>query len=137
MSKRQKNILMCLSALLLGAVLYIFFRRNTWVSRLFAVIAFAPEVAVQQKWMLMDWIRYYIPDFLWSFSLSCGIQAICLPKRKDILGCSAIALACGVVWEVLQWRNVVSGTGDILDVLMYFGGSILSILINIKERKQT
>ena len=137
MPKRQNNILLGLVALLLGAMLYILFQENTWVSQLFAQMVFRPKLWDQYPAMNMDWLCYYIPDFLCAFSLTCGIQAVCLPKTEELFGCAVIVLVCGTLWEIFQWCGVISGTGDFWDVLMYLSGSTLSILMNIKERKQT
>lgn len=137
MSKRWRNILLCMGSLLLGTALYILFRKNTWVAHLFDGIGFVCRMRCVVQSVSGNWLRYYVPDLLWAFSLSCGIQAICESKQKEIPVCAALAFACGTVWEVLQWTNLVSGTGDFWDILMYLTGSVLSILINIKGEKQT
>lgn len=137
MSKRQKNILRCLGALVLGAILYILFRKNTWVAHLFDGIGFVRCLRSMVQSISLNWLRFYVPDLLWAFALSCGIQAICVPKRGGVPACALSAFICGLVWEFLQWSHVVSGTGDLWDVLMYLTGSVLSILINIKGEKRT
>ena len=137
MSNRQKNSLLCLGALMLGAVVYILFRPNTWVSHLFDGIEFIVDLRSAVASPSRNWFRYYVPDLLWAFALCCGIQAIYEPEHKGVLFCALTALCCGVVWEMLQWSRIVTGTGDVWDILMYLTGSVLSILINVKGEKQT
>lgn len=137
MSKRSQNILLCAVALVVGAVIYILYRDNTYISRWFSYIAFVRSLRTMANGYASNFVGFYLPDLLWGFSLSCGIQAIYLPGRRGVFISATVAFICGVLWEVLQWTDLVSGTGDIWDILMYFAGSVLSTLINIKERKQT
>ena len=137
MSNRQKNTLLCFWALMLGAAVYILLRPNTWISHLFDSIELVSDLRNAAKSLSRNWFRYYAPDLLWAFALSCGIQAIYEPEHKGVFFCALTAFGCGVVWEILQWSNIVSGTGDLWDILMYLTGSVLSILINVKGEKQT
>lgn len=95
MSKRQRNILMCAGGVLVGAVLYILFWKEAYVSRLFNSL---PCVAGLRRFFggrWGGWLSFYVPDFLWAFSLSYGIQAICLPKWREIVMSAAAVLICG------------------------------------------
>lgn len=136
MQRRQRNIIYSMVGLLLGGILYVLFRSNTYISRIFAssgMVLFLRELAEPYAW---EFLRYYLPDFLWCFSLSCGIQAICLSERKEVILYALIAFLCGVTWELCQCMNIVSGVGDLYDVLMYFLGSSLSVLVNLKGEKK-
>jgi hypothetical protein len=137
MPLRQKNILLCFGALVLGALVYILFRPNTHIAHLFDGFPVVIQLREGSFFLSLSNFDYYVPDLLWSFALSCGIQAICEPEKTKCYVCALVALSCGVAWEILQWCDVVSGTGDFLDILMYLAGSVLSILINIKGEQRT
>ena len=135
MEKRLRNILMCAGGLLLGVAVYLLFRENTYLSLLFQGSTFLACIrAVIDSKAVMQ-ISFYLPDLLWSFSLCCGIQAIYLPKSSGIYAAAAVAFVCGVAWELLQWTDLVSGTGDYWDILMYFLGSTFAIIMNIRREK--
>ena len=135
MSKRSKNILMCAVALFVGAGIYILFRSNAYISKWFDYLDIIRFLRTMTGGYANDFIRFYLPDLMWCFALSCGIQAIYVPVGRGISISAMVAFACGVLWEVMQWTGMVSGTGDLWDILMYLAGSILSILINIKGEK--
>lgn len=135
MSKRRRNILLCVGGLMVGGVVYILFRENAYISELFNELPLILFIRSALGSRIGIWISFYLPDCLWGFSLACGIQAICQPKRGGLFISAFTAFVCGLIWELLQWGNLVSGTGDLWDVLMYFLGSTLTIFINIKERK--
>ncbi len=82
-----------------------------------------------------DFLMYYLPDFLWGFSLSCLLQAFCVYSFKGTVLCCCITAIYGCVWELLQWLSILGGTGDYLDIIMYLLASILCLIINLKERK--
>ena len=134
MSYRVKNILFCVSALILGAAMYIIFRPKAVVSMFFGKICWVSDLQILLQSVSADCLRYYLSDLLWAFSLSCGLQAIFVPDQHGIVICAGTAAVCGVFWELLQLFGMVQGTGDWVDVVMYFFAAIASILIN--QRRQ-
>lgn len=137
MPLRQKNILLCCGALVLGALVYILFRPNTHIAHFFDDMSVVTQIRREVIQLSRSHFHYFVPDLLWSFALSCGIQAICEFEKSKLYICALVALSCGIVWEILQWHGIVSGTGDFWDILMYLVGSVLSILINVKGEERT
>lgn len=135
MENRQRNILLCVVGLLFGAAVYLLFREKTYFSLLFRGLAFLDRVRTVVDSTVGIRISFYLPDFLWAFSLCCGIQAIYSPKGRGIYAAAGVAFVCGLIWELLQWIDLVSGTGDYWDILMYFLGSTLAIIMNIRREK--
>lgn len=135
MSKQRMNLYLGVSSLFTGFLLYVLFRQNTYIAKTFAYILPLDNLSLSYGKTNLDFLKYYLPDFLWAFSLSCLLQAFCAHSLKESAIYCCVAAACGVIWELLQWTGVLTGTGDWLDIIMYLTGSILCLLINLKERK--
>ena len=131
MSLRKKNLAIGIAALMLGGLLYILLRGGSVVGGAVAGNAWVKNLRRLAQPMACDFLKYYLPDLLWGLSLGCCLAAT---YGKEGLLCPVIALGCGCVWEILQVSDLVSGTGDWLDVIMYLLGSALCAQINLKER---
>ena len=133
MTKRAVNIVVAILALVIGGFIYVVLREDSYVARIFQNIY--PVTCLQRflSTFRLMWLSYYLPDYLWGLSFVCSLIALFLPSRKAI-GCSVgVMILCGSIWEMMQVWQVVNGTGDIWDVLMYFLAGATSILINFKE----
>jgi len=133
MSKRILNALLGISALVIGLGIYVFFKPNAIVSRLFD-FAFVSEIRFLLSPCDIPFIKYYFADFLWGFAFCCGLFLIFEPKGKLLLLCGAGGIIFGAVWELLQWMEIAGGTGDIWDIIMYLLAATAAILINLKEK---
>ncbi len=134
MSSRMKNIVCCICALFAGAALYILLRPDTYIATALARFDFLVQLQDKLKYIDCDFLRFYFPDFLWAFSLSCSLQAIFAPMKTGTFLCCIAALLCGTVWELFQYFGVIKGTGDWVDVLMYALAAFASVIIQIKEK---
>ena len=132
MSKKCVNLILCIFTLLVGGVLYITLRPTTHIAILFGNIEIINCVQNQLSAFDLYFFRYYLPDFLWCFSLCCGLISIFNPKTTGLLICSTVSFICGSMWEFLQHINVLSGTFDFIDITMYLTAVMLAALINIK-----
>lgn len=135
MSKQRLNVLIGTATLILGTLIYILFRSNSYIAKCFDDFEFVVCARRVLSPYSCDFLKFYLPDFLWGFSLCCGLQAIHNPGVRGTIACGCIALFCGCIWEMLQYLRVVRGTGDVIDMIMYLFASFTSILINLKERK--
>lgn len=133
LSRTKKNCLFCLISLIIGCLLYILFRPNTYIGRIFTGFGCVDTVRQICSHYASDLFKFYLPDFLWAFSLGCGLISIQKPKIVGVVICSFCSFLCGFIWELLQYFHVISGTADIHDVIMYFLASAICIIINIKE----
>lgn len=136
LSKRKKNILYSVWAVSVGVLLYVLFRENTYITKLFDLIPVVSAIHQRFNVQVPDFFKYYLPDFLWGFALSCGLVSIHTPNRKGVVICAGMAFSFGILWEFLQSTGIVKGTADIHDVIMYFLASLTSIIINSKEMKE-
>ncbi|MBE6825017.1 MAG: hypothetical protein E7513_06695 [Ruminococcaceae bacterium] len=133
MSKRFSNMLLCCIALLVGCTLYILLRPTTHIGELFDKFTLITNLRNALALYPCDFLKYYLPDFLWGFSLCCGLIAIFEPKTKGLIGCAIVAFICGASWETLQFYNITTGVGDYKDIVMYLLAVIISVTINIKR----
>ena len=114
---RKKYCLFCftqtLLALLLGATIYVFF----WLE--------ATNPA---------WIRFFLPDALWSYALCFALAGVWGNTVKSLILVSILDAGWGIFWETLQHFHLVPGTGDFWDVFVYIVAMLLAIcvLYNLK-----
>lgn len=132
MSKRLSNAVLCCTALMFGGALYVLFRQTTYVAGLFNSITFIGKLCDYFSEFSCDFIRFYLPDFLWGFALCCGLLSIFSPSKTTLTGCAITTFLCGCTWEILQYYSIISGTGDLKDITMYLLAVILAVIINLK-----
>ena len=136
MSRRGLNILLGGLSLTVGGLLYICFREGTYVAQLLSCINGITELQAICRPIRSHFLRYYLPDFLWGLSLGCYLQAVHLPERHGVFICGSVVVVLGAGWEFAQFMNIVSGTADLLDVLMYLAAGVVTVIMNYKERKK-
>ena len=130
MKKRWFYIIHSGVALVVGAGLYLLFREHTYLHRLVALEA-APFADLQ---FFGDALcRYYLPDFLWAYSLYAGLCGIICPQGRQWLWPAVITFLMGAVWELAQHLAWTGGTGDVADLLMY--GTAIAVAEIIFRRK--
>ena len=123
-------------ALGFGALLYGLYRQDTYIGEFIGDII---SVSLQIDGFLSAFAAWYLPDFLWMFSLNCALFAVVLPKDREVFLWSTVALSMGVLWETLQLFGFVSGTADLLDILMYsmaaFSAAMIALFIKKESKK--
>ena len=128
MSKRSSFVVMGTLSLMLGGIIYLLFRENSYVAIIFNV-RFIDGLREATPTVPKEIVSFYLADFLWSFSLSSYLLAIFLPIKQGAFFCGLTAFLCGVIWEILQFVNAVSGTGDMLDMIMYLIAAVLTVMV--------
>lgn len=134
MSLRRRSICTSVAALLGGIALYLLFREKNHFSGLFwnnTVLQYLRGVFAP---LSCNFLRYYLPDYLWCLSLNYSLIAIFTPAKSVLFLCSATAVCSGIIWELLQYTHVISGTGDWLDVMMYLLAGI-TVFWNTREKE--
>lgn len=135
MAKRKFLILVGSLSLFLGGLIYLLFRENTYIAILFNC-QLIENIRYHLIGLNADFFRFYFPDFLWALSLNCYLLALFNPKRNGVIYCVLIVFFYGTLWETGQYINVLNGTGDINDIIMYLSASIFAALICIKEKRK-
>ena len=115
-------------SLMLGGMIYVFYRPNTYVFNFFREIPLP-----RQSFLFLDvpWIKYYFADYLWAYSLCCGLHLIFQPQRTGSFLLAGITVLFGSTFEFLQYAGVLSGTGDLWDVLMFILAGFTVNMINL------
>lgn len=123
-------------ALAFGALLYGIYRQDTYIGE---IIGNLISVSLPTDSSLAAFAAWYFPDYLWMFSMNCALFAIMLPKGRDVLLWCSVALSSGVLWEILQFYDLVSGTADLWDIFMYsmaaFSAAMIALFIKKESKK--
>ena len=133
MRNRYINIVLALVSLIVGGFLYILFRPTSVIGQAFNGFPFVQFIRSGIGHQINPFLKFYLSDGLWSFSLCCCLHAVHNPGIKGSIVCGLLVTALGLLWEVLQLCKLAPGTFDKLDIVMYLLGSILCIIINFRR----
>ena len=117
---------------MVGGCLYLLFREHTHLHRLIGISL--PSLA-DAPFFGDAFLRFYLPDFLWSYSLYCGLCGIICPTGHRWIWPAISTFGLGLLWELAQYFSWVSGTGDVADVLMYGAAVAVAEIIFRRKRK--
>ncbi len=126
-NKKIKLMIFSISALFLGLLLYLLFNKDAFISKSILRIIPIPTIS-RRDIVLINVLRNYGADFLWSVAFTMTVQIIVWTKKKKtiflLFGC-----LLGVVYELMQCFGLTPGTADIVDVIVYILGSLFAIII--------
>ena len=131
---RGKYILLCIISLFIGGLYYIFFKSNTVLENILSKHIDVIPMNADLPIISSQFFKCYFCDFLWAFSLQCGLCALLLPTKKGLFQLCLIVTVIGINWEILQYANIINGTGDFTDIIIYFLGSGSTSLIKNKSK---
>lgn len=116
----KKRIILSLSFLILGSLVYLMF-----------------DLAIISKSnFIYRVIRNYVPDMCWT--LSFFLMSINFTRniaKNDLLINSLYVFGIGILFEIFQYFNIVKGTFDFFDILVYIITIILACLVEIFLRR--
>ena len=113
------NLIFGILSLIFGFCIYLLFRENTYIAKLVSNEMLFEEMKIKLSFLDTRFLKFYMVDYLWAFSFACFINLIFGESRNSMFLRSAIVFLTGRVYEVLQFGNVIRGTGDIADVGLY------------------
>lgn len=127
---REKYLLFCIFPLFIGGLYYLFFKSNTLLENIIVGQLNIIPITFDLPILSSDLLKYYLCDYLWAFSLQCGLCVIFLPKNtKHHIGISITVIGLGIIWEISQYTGITNGTSDFADILAYVLGSISTLLL--------
>lgn len=76
-------------------------------------------------------LRNYIPDFLWAmaFCLCLLVIAGMSIRWSYVIFLFCLCVFTGIAFELMQYKELIKGTGDIIDVVVYAAGAACGILL--------
>lgn len=94
--------------------------------------------SIREKFIYIDfpyWVKYNLPDFLWVFSFT-SLMLIIWDKRitKENISYIVFPIGVGLFSEIGQLFGIISGTFDLMDILFYALGGLISSLIVINSK---
>ena len=127
---QRKLFVFHLISLLLGGLIYIFFRSSSLLMfRWFEYIGIFQYIESTRNSLLIysnhlpNWIIYALPDGLWVFSYTCFMLSIWtdFTTAKSVIWTLFIPVFA-ILTEIGQGLNLIQGTFDSIDVLCYIVG---------------
>jgi hypothetical protein len=106
-TKRQDIVWNAILPILAGTVCYWVFSATT--------VSFSP-------------VRNYLPDGLWAYAFCSTILIIW--DRKIHLPWLFFIISVFSLFEILQAVNIIAGTGDVLDIVVYLLFGAAAVLLN-------
>lgn len=129
-----KQLLIVLVPLLLGSIIYIFYREPTFnLVNWFGLNEILKDLNVRTN--LPNWVIYNLPDGLWVFAFTYLVLFIFGFKfRKGFIFLTLFSpIIISLISEIGQLYDFMQGTFDLLDVLFYLIGFLLPVLLNFKK----
>lgn len=81
-------------------------------------------------------IRNFFPDICWTLSFYfMSISIIKSISKNDLIFSSLFVMSIGLIYEMLQFFRIVSGTFDIIDVVVYAFSIMFACLIELLIRR--
>ncbi len=133
MKNRVSCILHSVISLGVGGLIYLLFREETY---LHSILHMGDGILAGGHFPGDFLVRFYLPDFLWAYSLTMALYAVLLPRKNSILVVITVG-GVGIAWELLQLGGCVSGTFDVFDCLTYLSAAILSNFIFLIRTNKT
>ena len=122
-------------SLVIGGIIYVLLRENTYVSIIVREIFSMENLSLNSNRCVGDFLKYYFVDYLWAVSLSCGLHIVLTPFKSRWIISTGMVLFAGGLFDLLQYMYIVSGTGDIADITMYFLAALTVNFINLKRSR--
>src|SRR5438132_1412269 len=91
------------------------------------VVGLAMYILIHEN-IIPPWVNYHLSDGLWAYSLQSGILIVW--SRKVNIPWTVISLLLALALEILQFFKIAAGTGDAIDILVYFIFSGVALLSN-------
>jgi hypothetical protein len=136
---RWLYITLCIITLLLGGIIYIFFRESEPVffrwflnSETINWIKVVRQTSLPLRIYLPYWIIFSLPDGLWAFAYSMLITNIWIDsKSRARYFWMANILIFILGFEILQYLGILNGTFCIQDLILEMAGAIFGFLLVI------
>ena len=140
MNKRISYIILSVAFLLIGVIVYYYCRNEVLVYESYLGINKSKGIVsdpklVNAKWLTKS-IANWLPDLCWEISFLYMLTAVWGGWKQVPILLKLVTLIVILGSELLQAIGIIPGTGDILDILVYFiGFTIFTLVYSNKLRK--
>ena len=135
MSNKTKKYFFLISnafvPLLLGLAIYVFMKNGTYINSFLGV-----EFNYSPKTVLGIFIANWFCDFLWSYALVFALYLVLSPFKNNLIFSCVTSALLGLILELLQGTNILSGTFDWWDIIIEIVAVIIALLILKKTNKK-
>ncbi len=104
-------------ALLIGFIIYIFFRQDTYIHTLLQNLFSLSLPYLPLGGVFGVLIRNWGGDFFWGLALCFLLAVIFKPFRHKLVFAVTVTVTLGALLEILQFYGVITGTGDFFDIV--------------------
>lgn len=117
-SKKTAISLFCsFIALLFGLIIYIFCRQGTHIHTLLKDCFSLSLPYLPLGGVFGVLIRNWGGDFFWGLALCFLLAVIFKPFRHKLVFAVTVTVTLGALLEILQFYGVITGTGDVFDII--------------------
>ena len=140
MNKRISYIILSVAFLLIGVIVYYYCRNEVLVYESYLGINKSKGIVgdpmlVNANWLTKS-IANWLPDLCWEISFLYMLTAVWGGWKQVPILLKLATLIVILGSELLQALGIIPGTGDILDILVYFiGFTIFTLVYSNKLRK--
>lgn len=128
--------------IVLGTIVYILFREDTYISIIFMKIMkeVGIEIALPHNLdnPIADFARNHLCDILWAYALTFTVVLAGDFQKKQMIIPFIISAVFGISMELLQKFDIITGTFDYWDIVFQVIASvcaIIIILLHFRRRK--
>lgn len=145
MKRLSKQLIIGTLPVIFGGLIYLTYRTNTllmfgWFEKigLSDFVGFLRSNKQLQDFSIPTWIKFSLPDALWLFSFTYILLILWDFKvNRQSLFWLLFAPTIGLFSEIGQLVGIVSGTFDLIDLVLLFIATVLPFfsIINLKTLK--
>ena len=115
--------------IILGAVVYFCFRPDTYISHV-AQNAGIPVINLGMSGsVIAKFLRNFFPDIAWAYALPNALFLAFGGDRKKVVEIAAVTAIMIAVSEILQFCGIISGTGDLVDIILELCSACMAIVL--------
>ena len=131
--KRLFYFFLSFISILLGVLIYIFFRNGTYIHQFLGNVTPIDIFKSQYKsTLIVKFLKYYFVDYLWCFSLASFLSSITEKIAfRNTMVISVFSALLGILFEAAQRLSLVNGTADFYDIIMYVFAGLSHAVLNI------
>lgn len=109
-------------SLVIGLIVYVCFRPDTYVSQVvYDVLGISPDVVLSATWLptwLLLFVRNFLADIIWAYALTFTVCYILWDQSKSMLPIFGIVATFEICIEVSQKLGIMPGTFDWWDIFL-------------------